>query len=227
MSTLPTAGHKRMHQLHHTRSAAELEERLIHLGVDLDSALRRHGIDPARHGVLVTGSISEGIGTSTSDLDLLALVEDALDEHAAPAITIRMRLSSEFLLYDHGVELNIETLRRPQLAHSLRGFLEVAPALYDPRGLTVLPIIGPDERRLLHRLLNGWALRRPDIVERWRDEFLVALFPPYVALLALVSYNEAVEHACAVRDADDGSFPAEACTTVGLRRCRACWRCTV
>ncbi|MGB7158937.1 MAG: hypothetical protein WBD40_12770 [Tepidisphaeraceae bacterium] len=210
---------KLRHSLQHARTAAELELKLEEHGVILDVCLRQRGVDPGVHGVLFAGSISERIATSTSDIDVLVLVETVIPDLQPVDTAIRMSPSSEILVYENGIELNIEILRRDALAESLTAFLDIARALYDSNGLPVLPIITSEQLRLLHRLQSGWAIRREDVVSRWRDEFLVVVLPPYVALLALISFNENLEHARAVADSDDGSLPAAArdCAADALR----------
>lgn len=185
---------------------ADLESRLAARDIDLDSLLVSHGIDSRAHGVLVVGSLAEGIGTPSSDLDLMILLDSGEIDFPAEAMALRTKFALEFLSYEHGIEVNGEALTRSALADALRAFLDLAPTLYDMDNAADLPIIDPTERQLLHRLLSGWPLRGLDVVERWRDESLVVMFPPYLALLQFILYREYLEDVTAVRDTDDGSF---------------------
>lgn len=207
---------KEPHELHVARSGAELE-RLLERdhGIAVDALLGTHGLGGGSHGVLVVGSIAEGMGTPSSDVDLLVLVDGELPPARVEATTVQAKWTRELLLYEAGVEINVEVVTRHAMADALRAFIDVAPLLYEGQSVSTMPIVGLVERHLLHRLRSGWIVGGAAVVERWRDEFLVALLPPYLALLRFVSFNEMLEDASAQLASSDGSFSIMARESAG------------
>lgn len=199
-------GPKRAHSLHAARSLSELNPMLEAHGISLDHLLDERQVDPVRTGTLVVGSIAEGLGTPHSDVDLLVLVEHGADVLNHDSVRLHTMRSRESLTYTGGVEINIEVVQRPVLADALGAFLDVAPLLYDHRELVSIPILGPVELQLLHRVRTGWVARGAAVVDRWRDEFLVELLSIYLSVAHFVMANELLEDARALVDATDGSF---------------------
>jgi len=200
-------GRKQPHRLHLATSPAELEQALAAHDLRIEDLLANHGVQIGdSQGLLAVGSIAEQLGTPSSDLDLLVLTDTPWDRDGAPAMVMEWEASRETVTYKNGVEINLELVTREDLRRALNAFLEVGPLLFDERGLSSMPIIGMAERHLLHRLRSGWPLRGEAIVERWRDEFLVVLYPFYLALLHFVGFNEMREDAAALEGPDDGSF---------------------
>lgn len=71
-----SAGEPRRHDLHESRSAGELRERLARRGVDLLSLVNEFVKPSARFGLLVTGALANGTADGASPVELLVLLDD-------------------------------------------------------------------------------------------------------------------------------------------------------
>jgi hypothetical protein len=167
--------------------------------------MERHGITTEGAGALLTGSISEGLGSPSSDVAILVLAEKQ-PERGTGGLEFRVKHATEFLSYHDGVEINIEVVDRPAMRHVLSSFVQMGPALYDPSKLTAVPLLPYRERRILHRLRTGWPLRGHRVVETWRDEFFTELFPTYMTITRFIGHRELFEDVVAHVDAEDGTF---------------------
>ena len=210
-SILTPTSRKREHTLYLCRDPESLERALAEQGIIIDDVLREHGIDLGSSGVLLTGSLSEGFGSASSDVDLMVLMEDdagtgSLTGRAEGSVGFRAKISREYLHYQAGVEINIEIVSRPSMRHALSSFIQIAPALYDPSQLTAVPLLPARERRILHRLRTGWALRGADTVAIWRDELFTELFPTYVVLARYIGHLELLEDVAAHAGESDDTF---------------------
>lgn len=197
---------KATHDLHLSRSAEDLIARLSRRSIDLNKVLAPYVADLMRYGIVVAGSIADGVGTARSDVDILVLAEGAAEALSQGPMEVRRRWSAEWLIYEHGIEFNIELVTRSAMGEGLSAFLGIAPLLYDPRGVKTLPILSEEAMELLHRLRSGWPVCGEDLVANWRDEFMVTILPLYAALYHYVAHLEALEDARALAGDDDGSF---------------------
>ena len=190
----------------HTLRGADLLGRIADCGVNVPDIIRRSASEPREVGVMLVGSLSEGVGTDASDVDLLVLCERASagnDRHAALQITASA--SRETLTYIDGLEVNVQTVFRRDMGQLVRSFIEIAPALYDPKLLKSIPLLDQTQLRFLHRLRTGIPMAGGDVIDRWRDELMTDLLPAYTVVANYVLYRELAEKAEAVRGRTNGT----------------------
>lgn len=158
-------------------------------------------------GVLIVGSIAEGLATPSSDLDVLVLV-DANELKPLPGlVSSASNLSAESVFYHQGVELNVEIVRWVNVGSCLDTLLSVAPALYNPADVLSVPLLSDFECRFIHRLRTGWPMAGEATVSRWRDELLVDLLPICLAaryLIEAISFVEDMYSCLEVRSGSAG-----------------------
>jgi hypothetical protein len=188
---------KRPHQLHECQDLGQL------LG-----ALARHGVDPnqiardlvktdVQYGLLAVGSIPEGMGTATSDVDFLVLIDHAAGlAQRRSGISMNHGISREVLLYHNGLEINIDLVSRDMLLPVMESLMTVASIMYEPDRVSMLPILDSVTVRLLHRLRTGWPLTGGTMITQWRDEYMVEILPMYLAAKYYVYSLEWLERAC-------------------------------
>jgi hypothetical protein len=200
---------KRSHQLFGLPGPAEFLQRLGAQGIPLVDLVARHLAPGAKpEAILLSGSLAEGQGNAESDIDILVLVESALD--LAPerhSLRLTTGQSSEVLVYCDGLEFNLEFVARDQQARLLASLVALAPALYDASEVERFTIIERFDLRFLHRLRTGWVLEGDNAVERWRDEFLVDLMPTYLAIRYFFEYRESAEDLASLRLSHPPSVP--------------------
>jgi hypothetical protein len=146
--------------------------------VDVDALLSDLVDAPASCGVLHV--------TEQDDVDFMVLV---------PAQTRLVPAGpSGRPAFDGLVE--VVDLRRTSsdLARSMRA---IAAALDEPTCLRAAPRVDGLGLRFLHRLRTGAPIRNEALVETWRDHFLVAVLPRYLALRFFMEMREHLEEAVA------------------------------
>ncbi|WP_421934793.1 nucleotidyltransferase domain-containing protein [Phenylobacterium sp.] len=191
---------KRRHSLHQTRTAVEFSEALAKEGVDLDEVLGAYANATNPPGVMLVGSLAEGLANEASDIDLLILLDRREDgRDLSEGLGLHAGRAVEQLFYRNGLEINVEAFVREDVERLMTGFVTLAPALYDPSKLDRIPLLQPYDLRFLHRLKTGWPLRGQATVARWRDELLTALLPTYLALLNFNQFDEHFEDAMSMR----------------------------
>jgi predicted nucleotidyltransferase len=198
---------KRSHSLFGHASAATFTDALAREGINLATLLGSLTAGDEAPGVLLVGSLAEGLGTAESDVDLLVLLgsRDDLVISTQDFVFTQGRIV-ELLRYQEGVELNLEFLFWDDLVALVNPLVDMAPALYDPSRVTSLPLLTYAELRLLHRLRTGWPLSGHTTVARWVDELLVHLLPTYVTLRNYMDFHELLEDASSALDGPPGAL---------------------
>jgi predicted nucleotidyltransferase len=188
------------HDLYQATDGAQFEAALRRRETDIDDLLRGLVSGGQPIGVLLGGSIAEGVANPSSDVDLLVLLEDNAEITPSDGLNLRPGRAVETVTYRAGVEFNIEMFRQRDVLRLIESFVQMAPALYDPHELDAIPMLQPYDLRFLHRLRTGWILRGPEVVDRWRDELMVDLLPIYLTVRHLNAFNELFEDALAFRE---------------------------
>jgi len=182
---------KTKHHLHQCKNSEELLKALRSNNIDLNAIVHEYLKPETNASIIVTGSIAEGTGNSESDLDILVLLNsDSEFKASRNVINLEYGNSLEVLLYKNGIEINIDYMSRNRLNNLIESFLSIAPALYDPRDMESLLIIGWEDLQFLHRLKNGWVIENKEMAHLWQDEFMVDLLPIYSAVK---DYFEGIE----------------------------------
>ena len=189
-----TTDQKRPHDLHLPSTpealARRIRELLTNVGI-IDRVVPGEG-----QLWLLVGSLAEGLGNATSDVDVLVLVEeDAGPPGALTGAILRSTAGTESLTYRDGVEVNVEVVRWSTVHASTTAFLELAPMFYAERGELDIPLIPLHERRLLHRIRTGLPLFGGDRAAAVRSELLLEMLPIYAALEGMIEYDEYMEDA--------------------------------
>jgi hypothetical protein len=215
---------KRPHRLHGSLGAGAFLQALACEGVDLDEVLSTCLRPDADAGVLLGGSLAEGLGNEAADVDLLVLLDSREGLRSeGEGLSLRSGRALEWLVYRSGIEINLEVFVRSDVERLMESFVSIAPALYDPTELEWIPMLQPFDLRFLHRLRTGWCLRGARLTNRWRDEFLVDLLPTYLTVLNFVTFNEHLEDAVSMlKDhPQSGVYVARKCVEWALQSCLA------
>lgn len=201
------ATEKRRHSLFGHVNAETFTDALTREGVSLAALLGSLTAGDEAAGVLLVGSLAEGLGTPQSDVDLLVLLgnRDDIVMSAQDFVFTQGRIV-EFLRYQEGIEFNLEFLFWDDVVALVNPLVDMAPALYDPSRVTSLPLLTYAELRLLHRLRTGWPLSGHATAARWVDELLVHLLPTYVTLRNYMDFHELLEDAWSAREAPPGAL---------------------
>lgn len=186
---------KRSHDLFDLAGPTAFLESLSRNGINLPEFVNQKlvpGCEPP--GILLVGSLAEALGNGESDIDILILVEHEADvRRDADSLRLSTGQSSELLEYRNGLEFNFEFVARERQTRLLNDFLALAPALCDASKVERFSLIERFDLRFMHRLRTGWAVGGGDIVDRWRDEFLVDLLPNYLSIRHFFEYLELLE----------------------------------
>lgn len=161
---------KAPHALHHAKTPTQLLAALAAVGIDLVDLVFEFVKPSADPGIIVTGSIANGIATEASDLDVIVLL---------PALTAMKRrqarigeipvnymphedgVRTEVTMIVHGIDLNINFIANAQACE------EGVEAAGDPRRAEA-NMEDHYQMRFLGRLGNSWAIRNEALVDRWR-----------------------------------------------------------
>ena len=160
---------KRPHDLHRCTNVDALVEALRSRGIDLVSLVYEFVKPSVEVGILVTGSIADGVATEVSDLDLMILLPGAdafkarrKREIAGNVVTYLPADSPDsdttvITLFLSGIELDLVFVANPEAGAGSPGndmaLEEEEPFHRDP---------------FLNRLATGWVVHGEDVVARWR-----------------------------------------------------------
>ncbi|MDE2465764.1 MAG: hypothetical protein KGO02_18925 [Alphaproteobacteria bacterium] len=187
------------HSLHGLDGPEAFLAALATAGVNLDEVLATCIKPSSETGILLGGSLSEGVGNASSDVDLVVLLESESELRPdCDGLIIRAGRSVELLLYRKGIEINLEVYVRKDVEELMSAFLSFAPALYNPSDVEQIPILQPFDIRFLHRLRTGWPLKGLRRIEMWRDEFMVDLLGTYLAVFHYNGFCDLFEDAVAM-----------------------------
>lgn len=188
------------HDLHLSADAEELLGNLKARDIDLLAAVDEHVEHADEVSVLVTGSICEGLGSASSDIDALVLLRDRKNrKKIAKMLELTAGKTRDVVFYRNGIEINIELTARDDLNELILDLVTVGDSIYNPDGLPALPNLEVWKRQFMHRLRTGWVVRNPDEVDMWRDEFFVEILPLYQSVFCYFSSVEMYEDAWANR----------------------------
>lgn len=188
------------HDLHLSADADELLGNLRAREIDLLAAVDAHVERTDEACVLVTGSICEGLGSASSDIDALVLLRDRKNRRKiAKMLELTAGKTRDVVFYRNGIEINIELTARDDLNDLIMDLVTVGDSVYNPDGLPALPNLEVWKRQFMHRLRTGWVLRNPEEVAMWRDEFFVEILPLYQSVFCYFSSVEMYEDAWANR----------------------------
>ncbi len=189
------------HRLHGLDGPDAFVAALAATGVDLEEVLATCIEPGADAGVLLGGSLAEGVGNASSDVDLIILLESERELRTdCEGLAIRAGRSAERLLYRNGIEINLEIYIRDDVEDLMSAFVSIAPALYNPSEVEQIPMLQPFDTRFLHRLRNGWPLRGLNRIEMWRDEFMVDLLATYLVVFYFIAFCDLLEDANAMAE---------------------------
>lgn len=188
---------KRPHNLISIRDSQEFESKLAHSNIDLGDLISEFVVNEQKCSVLLVGSIAEGNATPSSDIDLAILVEDRnhLRTDHQQVLLDNEGSYYEALIYRNNIEINIDFYVRDEMSHVMKSMVEAAPIFYDPTTVKTLPMMGTSELQFLHRISKGWSLRNESIQAQWKDEFLVDMLSPYIAIKSYMDGLEYLEDA--------------------------------
>lgn len=159
---------KRPHNLHRCSNIEELATELGRRDIDPVSLVREFVKPSCATGILVAGSIAQGIATEVSDLDLLVLMptRDAFKERrreVAGSVVKYLPSDSpdraQVSLFVGGIEIDIIFIVNPAVGREAD----------DGASRTVDPHRSKDV--FLNRLATGWILDGHDVVHRWRSHY--------------------------------------------------------
>jgi hypothetical protein len=196
---------KTRHDLHTATTPQQFAKLLESASVSFGDILApiESGADEA--GLMLTGSIPEGLGAAESDVDLMLLTDQPVRlaaDHGKWAYSRGADLDRVSLkTYKNGVELCIELLSLDRLGalvdavDRLVRFSKTAGSLSDG-----LPLLEEADLKLLHQIRSGWVLRGAPVVSRWREKLGTALLPLYLAINNFVLLNEYFEDLLSHKD---------------------------
>ena len=170
---------KKPHVLHDCKNKDELRKVLSDYKIDLDEIVNVFIKEDAVYCSMVVGSISEGLATSVSDLDILVFIDDEslfLDGvnfvSGVPVVNVVGGTKGWFrqvLIVKSGVEINIDFVV-PKGFSSLIGALSPENS---SQSLFQAYDLSPRDILYLDRLRSGWVLTGSKNAEKWRKSFCV------------------------------------------------------
>lgn len=186
---------KTENSLYLNKTAEELINHLDKEGIEILKIIESNLDTSESYGAFFYGSIVEGNGNKSSDLDIMVLLdsEDSLNLNKKNQTNLIIENTKEFLKYQKGIELNISYRDRSYMDKIVKNLLLVAPAMYNPADVKYFPVISKSELQFLHNLKNGWLIHGKEIVELWKDECMVEILSPYVAINHFITSIELFE----------------------------------
>ncbi len=202
---------KQQHDLYRASSPDAFVARLEAAGISMQevlSPIRAEALAEQPVGLLLTGSITVGLGSAASDVDLLLLSEKrlplALDDEQWSYSRGADHNRCSLKRYVNGIELCLDLLsmdRMQALGESVDQL--IAFSRTGQSAGAGLPVLEDSDLKLLHQLRTGWVLQGQPEVERWRQRFGCALLPLYLAINNFVLFKEYFEDFLAHRTDDD------------------------
>lgn len=185
--------------------------------------LRERGLEPAdleavlsplprEAGVLLVGSVAEGLANRASDLDLLVLLED--DERAGDGSALDREFAFpsqsavEVLGQLRELEVNLETYRGESLGELGQAIHDLDALRRDPRSVPSLPVLCERDLRFWHRLRTGIPLRGFERVRRWQRDQRIDLLPSYVGVIYYITAFDYLEDAVSWVEAEPDGLTA-------------------
>jgi hypothetical protein len=187
---------KKTHKLHECRISEEFLREFNLNGINLPSIIKKYVKADANPGIQLIGSLADGLGNGASDLDINVLL-DRKDQFIFNDDSINLNYNNrkEVLIYVNGIEINLIFYFYDRLNTLIGSFINIAPALYNPKDIKSFPILSEDDLQFLHQLKNGISLENPEVIETWKDECMVELLPTYLAVYNFLIAREILEDA--------------------------------
>lgn len=169
---------KIVHDLYRARNPDELLAALEARGIDLIGLVFEFVKPHADPGIVVTGSVANGIATEVSDLDVLVLLPSltALKQRRSRIGDSKVHYMPhesesrvEVTTIVHGIDINLQLIANAAAAACTDGDGE--PALR-----ASVDLEDHNQMRFLGRLGNCWTIRNAEIVDRWQRYYEVEKF---------------------------------------------------
>lgn len=169
---------KTPHVLHLVKTPEQLLATLEASGIDLLRLVFEFVKPNADPGVVVTGSIANGIATEASDLDLIVLLpalsamkkrHATIGEVAVNYMPHEDGVRTEVTMIVRGIDINVNFIAN---ARACEEGVEIEG---DPRRAAV-NMEDHYQMRFLGRLGNSWTLRNEALVQRWRAFYEIDKF---------------------------------------------------
>jgi hypothetical protein len=177
------------------------EEFLKKWGIAFEDILRHvQPVDQAET-VLLVGSIVDGLGTSSSDINLLIIGDRGLD---ATLVFGESGFEQSVARLPQGRRVTTEYWRAEDVERLQRRLSTVGVAIYEPSRLHQIEYFSDLELRLLHRLRTGLVLTNPLRAEQWRQAMEVETLPNYLLLHWAGAYQAMRDDAWAQAEDGDG-----------------------
>jgi hypothetical protein len=161
---------KAPHALHLAKTPDRLLAALEAVGIDLIGLVFEFVKPNADPGIIVTGSIANGIATEASDLDIIVLLPalTAMKKRQAQIGDVAVNymphedgIRTEITMIVRGIDININFIADARACES------GVEADGDPRRAAA-NMEDHYQMRFLGRLGNSWVLRNESLVKRWR-----------------------------------------------------------
>ena len=195
---------KQRHELFKAKTASEFLQLVKTADASIDEILSVVLPPAIQHGLVLCGSLAEGLGTAESDIDLLVLVDnfDALlvDRNQNWTYNRGAELDrSSAKVYRHGMEFNVEVVALDRLDALSEAVQQLIQFSRTGNAANQLPLLEDTDLKLLHQLRAGWGLKNEEMVDGWRKKFGTALLPIYMTINNFVLYREYLEDVVSVR----------------------------
>jgi hypothetical protein len=161
---------KSPHALHLAKTPERLLAALEAAGIDLVGLVFEFVKPNADPGIIVTGSIANGIATEASDLDVIVLLpaltamkkrQSRIGDTPVNYMPHEDGIRTEVTMIVGGIDININFIANPQACE------EGVEIDGDPRRAAA-NMEDHYQMRFLGRLGNSWAIRNEALVKRWR-----------------------------------------------------------
>lgn len=135
--------------------------------------------------LLAVGSLVNGLGSSSTELDLLLLGTGAPSKGVAATVS---SMSSSFYRVASGRTVKIRFCSDHELYRIAETVDHFSQALIEPSAWANLPHLEEPTQVLLHELRNGIVLTNASIAQSWRETLRVDELHLYVAVQHLLRY---------------------------------------
>jgi hypothetical protein len=135
--------------------------------------------------LLAVGSLVNGLGSSSTELDLLLLGTGAPSKGVSATVS---SMSSSYYRVASGRTVKVRFCSDDELYRIAETVDHFSQALIEPSAWANLPHLDEPTQVLLHELRNGIVLTNASIAQSWRETLRVDELHLYVATLHLLRY---------------------------------------
>ncbi len=193
-ASAPEAAMKAEHDLHHCYDRDVYLDNLTWRGGDCVKIVNEITGPETKFACLATGSIPEGFGSKSSDIDLLVITEEPLSlERPQHELVLAQGAIDDLVFYINGIEFNIEFISQEELQDLMEDLISLGDTMYDSDKLPSFPGLEIWKRRFLHRLRTGWVVSNEHYAEDLRDEYMVNVLPLYESVSCFFEAIEMLE----------------------------------